>query len=160
MQILVISDSHGEDAHIKGLLEAYANRVQAVLHLGDHDRDLLRLAQQTHLPLYAVAGNCDGGSHTPREQTLEFGKLRIFMAHGHKYNLNAGVERLVYRARELGVQACLFGHTHKSVTFTQHDIFFMNPGSVTEPRGYTKPGYGLLTLCEASGKITGEIIDL
>jgi hypothetical protein len=160
MQILVISDSHGETAQIKKLLEQYADTAQAVLHLGDRDSDLLQLAAQTNLSVYTVAGNCDDGASSPRERSCEFNRRRVFMAHGNKLNINFGVERLVYRAREVSAAVCLYGHTHRSEIFTKDNIFFMNPGSITEPRDHKAPSYGLLYIDDENGNISGEIIHL
>ncbi|MCL2203949.1 MAG: metallophosphoesterase [Defluviitaleaceae bacterium] len=160
MEILVISDSHGDDAAIQQLLNQYAQSVQAVIHLGDHDRDLLQLARETSLPMYTVAGNCDDGAASPRERMELIGGHRIFMAHGNKLDVGFGVEKLARRAREADAAVCLFGHTHRSAIYTLHGIFFMNPGSITDPRDDNRPSYGLLTLGDAPGAVSGKILFL
>jgi hypothetical protein len=160
MNILVISDSHGDNVRIKLLLEKYAGKIQAVLHLGDHDRDLLRHTNDTPVPLLAVAGNMDDTVFSPRERVLVFGNCSVFMTHGHIYHLNNGIERLSAQTREKSATVCLYGHTHVSAVFTEDGIFFMNPGSLTKPRDENPPGYGLLTIDDKTGAVSGEIVFL
>ncbi|MCL2603294.1 MAG: metallophosphoesterase [Defluviitaleaceae bacterium] len=160
MKILVISDSHGEDARIKALLAYYTGKVRAVIHLGDNDRDLLKYQDETELPLYTVAGNCDDTVFSPRERLLTFGKCKILLTHGNKHHLNSGFISLYNHARAQQASACLYGHTHIAAIFTEGDIFFMNPGSIAEPRDHMPPSYGLLTIDDATGEVSGEIIRL
>jgi putative phosphoesterase len=157
MLILVFSDSHGGGAQIKALLEKYDGTANAALHLGDHDRDLLQYEGETGMPLLAVAGNCDGTSFSPFERFLTFGAHKIFMTHGNMFQIILGFGRLLHRARERNADVCLFGHTHRAEVFTENGVFFMNPGSVTKPRGGKPPSYGLLTLGDC---VSGEIIFL
>ncbi|MCL2188510.1 MAG: YfcE family phosphodiesterase [Defluviitaleaceae bacterium] len=160
MQILVVSDTHDESDVLRNLLEEYAAAVQLVIHLGDHDRDLLRFASITDLPLLTVAGNTDDESRSPRQRVCVFHERRLFITHGNVQNVAAGTEGIAREALEHEAHICLYGHTHKAVTFTQHGIFFMNPGSLTEPRDNGTPSYGVLTICEETGKIKGEIVRL
>ena len=160
MEILVISDSHGKPGVIVPLLKEYKNRVRAVLHAGDHDLDLLHCKDETSLQLEAVAGNTDDGSHAPREKVLTFGGKTIFMTHGNKHISNGDITRLVAGAQAVKADICLYGHTHVSAVFEEQGIFFMNPGSLKEPRDDNGPSYGLLTICEKTGAVSGEIIFL
>ena len=160
MQLLIISDTHGKDKLLRGLLTQYKGRVHAVLHLGDHDHDLLRLAGETALPLYAVAGNCDDGVLSPRELLQPFGAFNVFMTHGNRLGVNEGMIRIILRAREVKAAVCLFGHTHCNTVFCEQDILFMNPGSLTDPRDKKPPSYGLLQLNEETGKASAEILHL
>jgi hypothetical protein len=160
MRILVISDSHGEDSRVKSLLVMYAGTVQAVLHLGDHDRDLLKYQNETDLLMLAVAGNCDDTMLSPRERLVTLGGQGVFMAHGHTFGVNFCTLRLTYRAREQGAAVCLYGHTHRAKVYNEDGILFMNPGSVTAPRGGEAPSYGLLKIDDETGAVSGEIIRL
>ena len=162
MQILVLSDSHGDRKIIRLLLERYNHKLQTVVHLGDNAGDLLRYAPDyPGLNLVAVAGNCDYYASAPRELVLTLGapiSRRILLMHGHSHNVKYDYNRLMYYAQEKDVNACLFGHSHVPVTFYHESVFFMNPGSVSEPRGMSRAAYGLLTIHD--GNITGEIIHL
>jgi hypothetical protein len=160
MQYLVISDTHGDTAALRSILDEKAGAVEAVLHLGDNDWDLLRYAQAYDVQMIAVAGNCDDTSRSPRERTLTLGGKRVLMLHGNTQMFNVGFGRLVNRAREHNAEICLFGHTHRSAVFSEGPVFFMNPGSPSEPRDGNKPSYGLLTVCDTTGVVSGEIFFL
>ena len=163
MQILVISDSHGRYESIPLLLDRYTGKVQTVVHLGDNAVDLLQFhSEYPALTLVAVAGNCDFPGLAPTERILTLGEpvpRRILLIHGHIHNVKMNLDRLMYYAQEKEVDACLFGHSHIPAVFSHGPILFMNPGSVSEPRGMSKAGYGLITI-DGKGEITGEVINL
>jgi len=160
MQILVISDSHGKVDSIPLLLNRYNHKVQKVIHLGDNVQDLLQFdSQYPAMDFIAVAGNCDFTSSAPRERILTLGYRRILLIHGHSRNVKMNYNRLIYYSLEKEVDACLFGHTHIPEVFWHESVFFMNPGSISEPRGMSKAGYGILTI-DGKGDITGERIIL
>jgi len=159
MQILVISDSHGREDSIRLLLNRYANKVHTVVHLGDNAKDLLQFQHEYPATnLVAVAGNSDFYTTAPKELILKLDACRILLMHGHSHNVKMSLDRLMYYALEKEVDACLFGHTHTPVAFRHGAVFFMNPGSVSEPRGMSKAGYGVLTICD--GIITGEVHEI
>jgi len=170
MQILVISDSHGDAAPVKTLLDQYAGKLTTVIHLGDNVKDILKFEHlYPRLNIVAVAGNCDYSAVAPRERILTLAGRRILLMHGHSHNVKMSCDRLIYYSMEKDVDACLFGHTHMSAIFTidkaAHDngppsgeVFFMNPGSLCEPRGGSRAGYGIITI--AGSNITGELIEL
>ena len=64
------------------------------------------------MPVRFVAGNCDFLADAGREECFSLGGARLFVAHGDRYGVKYGLERLSYRAEELGARAALFGHTH------------------------------------------------
>ena len=163
MQVLVISDTHGDGAVVRLLLNRYKHKVQTVVHLGDNDKDLLQFESGfPALNFVAVAGNCDYYTSTPKERILTLGTSvyrRVLLLHGHSLNIKSSYDRLMYYAQEKGVDACLFGHTHMPFVHRSESVFFMNPGSAGEPRGGSKAGYGLLTIDE-EGNLTGEVHEL
>ncbi|MCL2526810.1 MAG: metallophosphoesterase [Defluviitaleaceae bacterium] len=158
-KILVISDSHGKVAPIKPLLDRYSGNVQTVVHLGDNAKDLLQY--QSYYPainFVAVAGNCDFTNEVPRERILTIGgQAKVLLMHGHTHDVKSNYNRLIYYSLEKGVDACLFGHSHTPVVFSHESVFFMNPGSISEPRGQSKAGYGIVTI-DSQGNINGEVL--
>ena len=159
MNILVMSDSHGNYGVVKDLLDTYKSQVQMVLHLGDNSSDLLRFMKDyPNLQMHAVDGNCDGG--VTKEQIISVEGRRILMVHGHTHGVKINFDRLAYYAEEKGVDICLFGHTHSHDEFYRRvadkPIYFFNPGSVNNPRE-GRPSYGLLRLDEG---ITGKAVYL
>ncbi|MCL1987554.1 MAG: metallophosphoesterase [Firmicutes bacterium] len=154
--VLVLSDTHGNLIPIHQLLKSYNGVISAVIHLGDHSRDMLRcMSTNSELSYHIVNGNTDPLTSNLEDRVIELHEKRIFITHGHDYNVKVTLDRIIYKARELQVDACLFGHTHIPVSFMQNDILFFNPGSITYPAQGTERGYGMLRISE---KITGKLL--
>jgi putative phosphoesterase len=62
------------------------------------------------------------------------------------------------RLKRIEPDVVVFGHTHEPYCETIGGILFLNPGSVTRPRGGSQPGMVRLTI--DNGKITPEFIKL
>jgi len=159
----VISDSHGKTDPIQPLIDRYKDKVQTVVHLGDNAKDLLQYQHlYPALNLVAVAGNCDFTNTVPKERVLTLGDpipRRVLLMHGHTHNVKMSYNRLIYYSLEREVDACLFGHSHSPIVFSHELVFFMNPGSISEPRGQCNAGYGLLTI-DGQGNITGKVYEI
>ena len=155
MKILATSDTHGNVKPLEKLIDRYADQVEMVLHMGDYADDLLGLQQKfSHLTFVAVDGNMDYGGELDRILTLNGRK--IFMTHGHRRGVKIGIVPLLFHVKEREIDICLFGHTHFQEMFTLEDIFFMNPGSLVEPRGGSRAGYGMIEISD-DGEIRGEV---
>ena len=75
MKIAVFSDTHGSTARMLSAAEAL--RPDALVHLGDYERDADCLAAAfPEIPLYRVCGNCDVAPAAPQELVVEFGPVR------------------------------------------------------------------------------------
>ena len=158
MKILVVSDTHGYTSSLRTLLGTFENQVDMVIHLGDYAQDLLDMEiLYPNLTMVAVAGAVDYGVDSVRILKLE--GCRIMLLHGHLHGVKSDIRRLIKFAKDSNVDACLFGHTHVQTMFTQESIFFMNPGSIPEPRDGSGAGYGLIEITP-EGEISGEIITL
>lgn len=159
MKILLISDTHGIVSKLKDeVLPMYAGEVQMVVHLGDYAVDLYRFRPQ--YPSLEIVGVGGSFENETAERVLEVGsdvQRRILIMHGHTMGVKTDLSRIAYYAQEKGVDACFFGHTHESTTFTKNGIFFMNPGSLSQPRNTTKGTFGLVTIAP-DGQITGEVV--
>jgi len=153
-----MSDTHGDSGAVKQLLENCKDQVSAVVHLGDHTRDIMRVAVADKAGVYHIVnGNTDSFLEAYKDRVIEVGGKRIFITHGHRYDVKIGIDMLIYKARELQVDACLFGHTHVAALFKQSGIVFLNPGSLTNPRPGLKRGYGMLSISE-EGTIAGKLL--
>ena len=147
MRILVISDTHRKTGRAAELLKDMAKRVHAVIHLGDNIEDAELLKKIIHdMPVYMVAGNCDKIGVVPLEVLLHIGGKRVFFTHGHTYNVNYTTARLERRAEEMQADICLYGHTHKPDLQMKNGIFYLNPGSLSEPRGESRASYGIIKI--------------
>lgn len=143
MKILVFSDSHGTISHMEKAVQL--ETPDHMIHLGDYTRDSLALAQRFPLiPLHFVAGNCDYGDTSPTEQVITLDGVRLFLTHGHRYQIKYMYLRAVYAALEENAQILLFGHTHRAECFQEQGLWAMNPGTA-------KLGsYGVITVSDGS----------
>ena len=136
-RLLIISDSHGNKKGIIRALEA-AGDIDAVVHLGDLDRDTACLRGRVRV--YSVRGNCDMGSVKKEERLVTFGGRRILMVHGHKQRVKQGLLRLGLYAQEKNADAVLYGHTHIPKEVFSGEVLLYNPGALSGMR----PSYGIL----------------
>ena len=129
MRILVMSDSHG---NIPLALQAcdMAGNIDALFHLGDGGDDAGILAHALNIKVIHVAGNCDIGSDSSRELLMECEGKKLLLFHGDAYGVKSGLSMLEKRACEAGVDAVLFGHTHRASITTFSGILAVNPGTL------------------------------
>ena len=144
MKFFVLSDTHGR----LGPAEAIANSISdldAIIHLGDYQRDGELLKKTLGIPVISLKGNMDGSFGTEDYIVLEteFGKL--YLSHGHIESVKYGYEKLLYKAASLDCKAALFGHTHAAFFEMVDGMYLLNPGSLTNPRGARVGSYALLT---------------
>lgn len=153
MKIIVLSDSHNRFTFSEFL--PIAQSADTVIHLGDGFRDIQDLKSILTCPFYYVSGNCDYSNIY--EQTIEIENNKIFITHGHNYDVKYSLFRLKRKAQEIGANIVLYGHTHiPDITF-QDNIWFINPGSLCLPREDKKPTYCILTL--TGGKIYPQLME-
>ena len=156
MRIAVFSDSHGVKEPMLAAIEE--QKPDMVLHLGD----ILYHGPRNDLPrdyapkkviamlngmadiILCVRGNCDAYSRSDAEENLLFNAdgVRIFMTHGHRYNVKLGYESLANAAHFSGAQLALFGHTHEADFLRMGDVTLFNPGST----GMGRQTYGMITV--------------
>lgn len=141
MKWLVFSDSHGDVSTMRKVV--LREKPDRILHLGDVVRDAQRLHDSfPHIPLDQVRGNCDIGSYdVPEEKELFFLGRRLWLLHGHVYGVKMGLGMMLSEARGRGVDAVLFGHTHKALCDRDGAMWILNPGSVG---GAPQGTYGVL----------------
>ena len=144
MKVLIVSDIHGNYDNMKKVLDDnptfdYFFLLGDVLsgpYIDGYDPDQLAELLNTYSnKIFYVRGNCD---HY-RMDLLDFymdkdymmipvDKKNIFFTHGHLYNeyhLPDDMEFDVY----------IQGHTHVPVMKEERGKLYLNPGSITNPRG-------------------------
>lgn len=120
VEILVFSDSHGDDTLMRRALRAHPGAD--VIHLGDglDDLDALDLSGRR---VVRVLGNHEDfyfrftgqRSGIPIHDTLEAGEIRIFATHGHHEGVKSGYDAAASLAVRSGCDVLLFGHTHSAL---------------------------------------------
>ncbi len=123
--------------------------------LGDGERDLSAVQKRfPSLPVHAVRGNCDLRSALPLQLRCAVAGVKVFAAHGHRYNVkyDPALRDLRYAALEADADVVLFGHTH--LAFRDHSLGMeiLNPGTIGR---VARPSYGLLRVEE--GRAETEI---
>lgn len=150
MQLLVMSDTHG-DASVIEKVRAFYPQMDAVIHCGDselpHDHDVLK-------DMVIVRGNCDRDKHFQEEIVLSVDGVKIYVTHGHLYNVKHSILNLSYRAQEVGADIVLFGHSHILGAEVVGGVLFVNPGSLLLPRGRKEKSFAIIEKKEANWIVT------
>ena len=115
MRILVISDSHGRNDDVAGVIEQVGH-IDMLIHCGDVER-----------------GN-DYNLELPSQDIFNIGDYKVLVVHGHTFCVYRGVERLKQYALQNHIDIVMFGHTHKPYIEIDEDVTVLNPGSVSYPR--------------------------
>lgn len=133
MQIAVISDTHRHSYELNQVLR-FIQGTDMIIHLGDNVEDVEQLKKGYNGQIINVRGNCDFASFVSSERLEQIEGMNILITHGHKYNVKNDLLRLKYRAKELGANIVLFGHTHEAIELYEDGIWFINPGSLALPK--------------------------
>ncbi|MBK5242073.1 metallophosphoesterase [Clostridium sp.] len=133
MRIGVISDTHRNDSSIE-LLGEKIKAVDVLIHLGDNVDDISIIKRHYKGKIINVKGNCDFSTKTPYDRVEDIAGIKIFLTHGHKYSVKENLHKLRYKALETGANIVLYGHTHIAKIDFEEGIWYINPGSASEPR--------------------------
>lgn len=145
MKVLIVSDIHGGYQNIKKVIDDNPDFdllliLGDTLFGGDNSLEISKLLNKYTNKIISVCGNCD--SYT-NNGMLEFfddklyvtvpidGKL-VFITHGHIYNK--------YNIPNLPYDVYIQGHTHVPI-MEYGDKLYLNPGSITRPRGGSVKSY-------------------
>ncbi|MBR1747557.1 MAG: phosphodiesterase [Clostridia bacterium] len=157
MRLLIASDIHGSATYCDRLLSRYeAEGADRLVLLGD----ILYHGPRNGLPdgydpkkvadrlnayaerILCVRGNCDSEVD---QMVLAFpvlsdyatvltDKACLYLTHGHVYNIEAPLP--VPKG-----SVVLSGHTHVPACREQNGVYYLNPGSVSLPKGGSARGY-------------------
>lgn len=140
MKVLVFSDSHGNTAIMCDVIRLEA--PDRVLHLGDCVHDIQAVERIfPSLTVNYVRGNCDGTAPAPDVMRPILEEKKVFMTHGHLYQVKSDYDTVIWTAREEGADLLLFGHTHQAYAAEHGGMWVMNPGSC---RGWGEATYGIV----------------
>lgn len=155
MKIAVFSDSHGySDKMINAITQSSPNMI---IHLGDGEADVIEIQQLFPLiPLVNVKGNCDTFSVSPETALFEIGKTKIYITHGHIFSVKRSTMSLIEKAKFLGADIVMYGHTHIADRSMVGELHVINPGSC----GYSSvSSYAEVTISD-SGDVECNIVKL
>ena len=130
--IIVMSDSHGDSLIVEEIRDRYVGKVDAVFHNGDSE---LRPDSPLWEGIRVVKGNMDFYAGYPERLVTELGSTKIIQTHGHLFDMNFNFQKLDYWAQEEDADICLYGHLHVPSAWKEGKTLFLNPGSISQPRG-------------------------
>lgn len=133
MKILIVSDSHGRTTYLDKVIEK-TGPFELFIHLGDIEGDEEYLRGKVNCETAMVSGNNDYFTSLERERIIKIGCYTVFLTHGHRYQVNLGIERIKDVGRQNGANIVMFGHTHRPLIDSSGDIIAINPGSISQPR--------------------------
>ena len=118
MKLAILSDTHGL---LRPEVVEYLKTADAILHAGDINRPEIVDQLRQYAPLYIVRGNNDKewAEHIPHHLTVTLGGVSFYMVHNKK-EVPAGLP---------GIDAVVFGHSHKYFQEEKDGILWLNPGS-------------------------------
>ena len=135
MKIGIVSDSHGNTSVFEDMLAMPgAAEAEMWLHAGDFAPDADDLEIMSGKRVVRVLGNCDfyvDGVH--EETVVVVAGHRIFLTHGHLFNVRFDTMMLAEAARTAGADIAVYGHTHIALE-ERGEVTVLNPGSIARPR--------------------------
>ncbi len=133
MRILVISDSHGRNDDVAGVIRQ-VGAIDMLIHCGDVERGDDYIRSLVDCPVYMVAGNNDYNLDLPPKVIVQIEDYRVMVVHGHTYHVYRDTRYLKKVALENKIDVVMFGHTHVPFIDIGPDITILNPGSLSYPR--------------------------
>ena len=160
MKYVFASDIHGSAYYTKALLEKFnESKAEKLILLGDllyhgprndlpkdyAPKEVIAMLNPLKDKIYAVRGNCEAEVD---QMVLDFpvmathallvlNGVTFYSTHGHIYNpenlppINPG-------------EALIYGHVHLPIAEKRGDIYILNPGSTSIPKGGNPPSYAVL----------------
>lgn len=159
--LIALGDSHRHTGVLAGMAQVLVReQPQVFVHTGDNYGDFLYLRRESKIPGHGVRGNCDPllTLGAPEEVVFDYEGFKIFLTHGHKYGAKHSLDQLAARAQDLGAAAVIFGHSHVQLIEERQGILFINPGSLSLPRGGSPAGYARLSA--AGPKLSGQLVTI
>lgn len=140
MKILIITDSHGNTNKIYDIISD--EKPDAIIWTGDHSWDAEECSFAfSNIKFYIVRGNCDIFDRKFNDnEILDIDGVKIFITHGHLYNVKKDMDVLEAIAEKYGVDVVCFGHTHVPYYKEKNKIKYFNPGALKDNR------YGILSI--------------
>lgn len=122
-RIAVLSDTHGL---LRPEVLSAISGCDAIIHGGDINKPEIIERLQEIAPVYVVRGNNDKewAEHIPATLTFQIEDCRFFLVHNKKE-----VPKIL-----TGINAVIFGHSHKYFEQTIDGRLWLNPGSCGKRR--------------------------
>lgn len=118
MKLAILSDTHGL---LRPEVKEHLKTADAILHAGDINKQSIVDELRQYAPLHIVRGNNDRewAQNIPHDLTVTLDGVTFCMVHNRK-ELPADLS---------GVDAVVFGHSHKYLQEEKDGVLWLNPGS-------------------------------
>ena len=144
MKALFVSDNHGDRAILQKIAARFSNEVDIMLHCGDSN---LEPSDPVMQPFKTVIGNTDWGLDYPQSRLAVADQERI-------------LPPLMLLAKEQRATIAAYGHTHQLAVEFNQGTLYLNPGSISQPRGqYQNIGGTLAIVMADSNKLDVQYYD-
>jgi len=123
----VISDTHN---WLRPEVSTFFADCDCILHAGDICSQEVLLKLEKIAPVYAVRGNMDHGvwaRSLPERRLVELAGAGIYILHD--------LSRLDVKPEAAGINAVIYGHTHRVKVQERGPVLYINPGSAGPSRG-------------------------
>ena len=150
MKIMFISDIHGSVDSLTRIKEIYyIEKPNELIILGDvylggfNSIDELNDILESINNKIVIRGNCDSEVDVLTSPLMFidyyydtlFGK-KFFCTHGHIYNIS--------RFPNKDFDVMVSGHTHRGMILKDNGKYFLNPGSISRPRGDSNKSFMII----------------
>ena len=155
MKYLIVSDIHGSSDSCKIIDKEFKNgKYDKILCLGDilyhgprndlpenyNPKECIKILNDLKNDIICVKGNCEAEVDQMvlefkinDSYDLKYNDFIIHLEHGHHLDLYKGNSNII-----------MSGHTHLPVLEKKNDIIYLNPGSITIPKGGFERSYATL----------------
>ena len=118
MKLAILSDTHGL---LRPEVAEHLKTADAILHGGDINKPGIVEQLEQYAPLYVVRGNNDKewAEQIPHDLTITLGGVTFYLVHNKKE----------VPADLTGIDAVVFGHSHKYLLEERDGVLWLNPGS-------------------------------
>ena len=118
MKLAILSDTHGL---LRPEVAEHLKTADAILHGGDVNKPGIVEQLEQYAPLYVVRGNNDKewAEQLPHDLTVTLGGVTFYLVHNKKE----------VPADLTGIDAVVFGHSHKYLLEERDGVLWLNPGS-------------------------------
>lgn len=137
MKVLVVSDNHRDEHSLIELIDIYNDDIDLWLHCGDSEFSKTHSVWNT---FNTVAGNMDRPGEFPNSLIETKGDISFAVVHGHNHQVKYSLEPMAKLATDHKARVVFYGHTHVAKVDKQDGVYFINPGSIVQPRGSLREG--------------------
>lgn len=178
---LLISDSHGNPRVLQAIISAFGKECDCICFCGDGIMDLIGTLEMSFFDkdfgenfppaLFFVRGNGDNSTSTiftdkripvlvPEFLEVSMAGKKIFLTHGHRYNVYYGIRDLREEAIRRECDIAWYGHTHVANSLRSHVkrngindfLGISNPGSCSQARGGMPNTFSIMNIHREEAK--------